>query len=213
MSAFGMVCQKCGAGMPMGIEFCGRCGAKIEDQAAPPAKEDPPRPKPPIVGMLLLTWGLGLVAGFMLGHAIGPSPAVAPSQQAAPESTGALLARARAASAAGRYSEARTLYQSAIIRAPRDLSAHVDLGLTRLALGDEAGARASFTSALKGGNPHPAAAFNLGLLEEEAGNLGAAKSHFTLYLKLAPNGPKADEVRAKIASGGGLADASPGSAP
>ena len=202
MSPFGMVCQKCGAGMPMGVEFCGRCGAKIENQSASPAKEDHPRRKPAGVGMLLLTWGLGLVAGFMLARAIGPSPDAAPSQQAAPESTGALLARARVASTAGRYSEARTLYQSAIMRAPRDLSAHVDLGLTRLALGEEAGARASFTSALAGNNPHPAAAFNLGLLEEEAGDLGAAKSLFTLYLKLAPNGPKAEEVRAKIAPGG-----------
>jgi Tfp pilus assembly protein PilF len=78
----------------------------------------------------------------------------------------------------------------------------VDLGVAQLALGEESAARASFGDALSGGSPHPAAAYNLAKLAEEAGNRVEAGKYYSLYLKLAPEGPRAQEVQAKLAGQG-----------
>ena len=214
MSPFGVVCPKCGAGMPMGVQFCGSCGARIPDAAPETGPESADRPEnaraetaaaPPRgagVRLLLLAWLLGIVAGFFLGRAFAPDvldrPA-AEAEKAAPESVVAILEKAHAASDARRYAEARDLYQRAIAIDPGNLAAQVDLGVARLALGDPDGARAAFGAALAGAAPHPAAAYNLARMAEEAGNAAEARKYYALYLKLAPEGPRATEVKSKVA--------------
>ncbi len=208
MSPFGVVCAKCGAGMPMGVAFCGSCGTRIADEAAAP-RQEAPAPRSASTRMLIVAWALGLVAGLFLGRAFAPvtsgggdggeSRPVAESQAPSPVD---VLASARAASDAGRYAEARDLYRRALRMDPGDLSAHVDLGVAELALGDEAAARASFGAALAGGSPHPAAAYNLAKLAEEGGNRVEAGKYYILYLRLAPEGPHAREVRSKLAKQG-----------
>jgi tetratricopeptide (TPR) repeat protein len=159
------------------------------------------------VRKLLVAWGLGILAGLLLGRALTPGPAPsspAPASRAPTEDVRSLLARAHAAADARRFSEARDLYQQVLARAPSDQSVQVDLGITQLALGDDAAARASFQAALEGEAPHPAAAYNLGRMEEEAGRFEEAKAHYRLYLKLAPDGPNAVRVKTRLAPGGPL---------
>ncbi len=210
MSPFGVVCAKCGAGMPMGVAFCGSCGTRIEDEAAAP-RQEAHAPRSAGARMLIVAWALGLVAGLFLGRAFAPvtsgggdgaeSRPVAESQ---PQGAAEILASARAASDAGRYAEARDLYRRALEMDPADLSALVDLGVAELALGDDAAARAALIAALAGGTPHPAAAYNLAKLAEDAGNKQEAEKYYGLYLKLAPEGPRAQEVRAKVPGRGGV---------
>ena len=209
MSPFGVVCAKCGAGMPVGVAFCGSCGARIEGEAAPPPREEAPALASAGVRMLVIAWGLGIVAGLFLGRAFAPgTPAekedgeAPPAAQASPESAPDLLASAHAASDAGRYREARDLYQRVLARDPANLSALVDLGIAELALGDEAAGRSSFSGALAGSAPHPAAAYNLAKLSEDSGNRPEAEKYYALYLKLAPEGPRAKAVRAKLSGRG-----------
>ncbi len=206
MTPFGVVCAKCGAGMPMGATFCGSCGARIEDEATPP-REEVSVPRPVGVRMLLVAWALGILAGFFLGRAFAPGTPAGKgggdSQPAAgSEAPGAedLLASARAASDAGRYAEARDLYRRVLEIEPENLSAHVDLGVAELALGDEASARASFVAALAGPSPHPSAAYNLARLADESGDRPEAGKYYALYLELAPEGPRAADARAKLRS-------------
>jgi tetratricopeptide (TPR) repeat protein len=209
MSPSGVVCAKCGASMPAGGQFCGRCGTPMAKDAGAPSRGEPPRRPVAPVRKLLVAWGLGILAGLLLGRALPPGataphgPAAGPSQ-AETEDIGSLLARARAAEDAKRFSEARDLYRKVLARAPEDRSARVDLGIAELALGDEAAARESFEAALAGDAPHPAAAYNLGRMAEDAGRLKEARARYRLYLKLAPDGPQAESVKAKLAPGGPL---------
>ncbi|MFQ5458721.1 MAG: tetratricopeptide repeat protein, partial [Myxococcota bacterium] len=139
MSPFGTVCAKCGAGMPMGVKFCGKCGATLEAER-PPAKKETPPVLGPGVRALLIVWGLGLLAGLLLGRAFPPAP-LAPPEHAAEQGTesgDALLARARTASDSGQFSEAAALYRRAIALAPSNASLLVDLGIAQVALGDDA---------------------------------------------------------------------------
>jgi tetratricopeptide (TPR) repeat protein len=215
--------------MPMGVAFCGNCGTRIPEVPSP---EDPdaaragageaPAPRNTGVRMLVAAWALGIVAGFFLGHAFTPStpaqkesadagsPSQSEGQDASkgpmagvqPESAPELLASAHAASDEGRYAEARDLYLRVLDLDPANLSALVDLGIAELALGDEAAGRSSFSGALAGSTPHPAAAYNLGRLAENGGNREEAGKYYALYLKLAPQGPRAKEVREKLAARG-----------
>jgi hypothetical protein len=41
-------------------------------------------------------------------------------------------------------------------------------------------------------------------MEEEAGRLEEAKANYRLYLKLVPDGPNAERVKARLAPGGPL---------
>ena len=209
MSPFGVVCAKCGAGMPMGVAFCGSCGTRIEDEAAAPRQDAPP-PRSPGARMLLVAWALGLVAGLFLGRAFAPGTSGGgeggeprPVVESQPQGAAEMLASARTASDAGRYAEARDLYRRALEMDPADLSALVDLGVAELALGDEAAGRSSFKGALAGSAPHPAAAYNLAKLAEDAGNKQEAEKYYGVYLKLAPEGPRAQDVRAKYPEKGG----------
>lgn len=204
MSPFGTVCAKCGAGMPMGVKFCGKCGATLEAET-PPAKKETPPVLGPGVRALLIVWGLGLLAGLLLGRAWPPAPA-APLERAADretENAEALLARAHAASDNGQFSEAAGLYKRALPLAPSNPSLLVDLGIAQVALGDDASARASFKSALLGRAPHPAALYNLGLLAERNGNPERARVYYARYLALDPGGSRAAKARAKLAEDAG----------
>ena len=219
MSPFGVVCAKCGSGMPMGAVFCGSCGARIseiageeraasQDDEATPPREEASAPKPVGVRMLIVAWALGIIAGFFLGRAFAPgTPAGGdagdsrPAAGSAPPGAEDLLASARVASDAGRYAQARDLYRRVLENEPGNLSAHVDLGVAELALGDGAAARASFGAALAGPSPHPAAAYNLARLAEEAGDHPEAGKYYALYLELAPEGPRAANARAKLRRG------------
>jgi tetratricopeptide (TPR) repeat protein len=213
MSPFGVVCPKCGAGMPMGVQFCGSCGARIPDAAPEASREGEERRDAPAspprgagVRLLVFAWALGILAGFFLGRAFAPEalkPSAPGTGAPAPENTAAILDRAHAASDTRRYSEARDLYERAIALDPGNLAAQVDLGVARIALGDPDGARAAFGAALAGASPHPAAAYNLARMAEEAGNAAEARKYYALYLKLAPEGPRAREVRSKVARAGG----------
>lgn len=224
MSPFGVVCPACGAGMPTGVRFCGKCGATI-DPEAPDARdgegtkqEDEARRPPPVgVRLLLVAWGLGILGGFMLGRGLAPQGALSagaltPRQAGGEESAASILTRAHAASDAGRYAEARDLYRRAIALDPTNLPAHVDLGIALAALGEDQDARAAFRAALIGDAPHPAAAYNLALLEEEAGHYARARELYGRYLALEPEGRKAAEARAKLAAGGMPVSGTPGAA-
>ena len=208
MSPFGVVCAKCGAGMPVGVQFCGSCGARIEKP--PPARgEETRRPEAPGVRLLVIVWAMGLVGGFFFGRAFSPgtsgnTPSAEQAAQA-PEDSEHLLAQARAASDAKRFAQARNFYERALSLSPDDHSARVDLGIALLALGDEASARHAFEEALSGSAPHPAAAYNLARMAEKAGDSQGAAKYYALFLKLAPDGPRAAEVRAKIGSTAGSA--------
>jgi len=220
MSPFGVVCAVCGAGMPAGARFCGKCGAAIDAAGSAPARKEEKTPGPAATGVrvLLIAWGLGLAGGFMLGRAVAPEQwfdRFADRSGAVEEGEGAasLLAQARAASDAGRYSTAKDLYQRAIALEPTNLSAHVDLGIAQLALGEETAARGSFRAALIGGAPHPAAAYNLARLEEDAGDVANARRHYELYLDLDSSGRRAGEARARLAALGSAAGGAPKAPP
>ncbi len=180
MSPFGVVCEKCGSGMPAGVRYCGSCGTSIRNEAAPPKKEDSAPQRTAGVGMLLVTWGLGLLAGFLIGRAFAPGTT---GEMAAPGTTAPFMTQGGAAPAAG------------------DAAAQVNFGIARLALGDEDGARRAFEAALLAVPPHPAAAYNMALIEEEAGRVEAARTHYARYLALAPEGPKAEHARAVLGAG------------
>lgn len=203
MSPFGVVCEKCGSGMPMGVQFCGSCGASIECKTASPKAEAPPVKKPGRRA-LLIGWGLGLLGGLMLGLAF-PTATHSPPEELTPqetESAASLLSRAHDASEAKQFSKAVDLYRRAAARDASDLSILVDLGIAQLATGDEATARASFKAALTGRTPHPAAAYNLARLEEETGNMKRARVYYARYLKLDPDGSEAAMAKAKLGKGG-----------
>ncbi len=210
MSPLGVVCAKCGAGMPVGAQFCGSCGARIEEPPPAPARgKETRRPQAPGVRFLIIAWAMGLLGGFFLGRAFSPgtsgnSPSGEQATQA-PEDSEHLLVQARAASDAKRYAQARNFYERALALSPDDHSAQVDLGIAFLALGDEKGARHAFEEALSGSAPHPAAAYNLARMAEKAGDSQGAAKYYALFLKLAPDGPRAAEVRAKIGSTAGSA--------
>jgi tetratricopeptide (TPR) repeat protein len=164
--------------------------------------------KPVGVRMLIVAWAMGILAGFFLGRAFAPGTLAGgdpgesrPAAGSEPPGGEDSLASARAASDAGRYAEARELYRGVLEREPGNLSARVDLGVAELALGDEAAARASFGAALAGPSPHPAAAYNLALLAEQGGDRPEAARYYALYLKLAPDGPRAADARAKVGGG------------
>ncbi len=210
MSPSGVVCEKCGASMPAGGQFCGRCGTPMAKDAGAPSRAEPSRRPAAPVRKLLVAWGLGILAGLLLGRSLAPGPTAprgptAEPSQAETEDVRSLLARAHAAAGAKRFSEARDLYRKVLARAPEDRSVRVDLGIAELALGDDAAARESFEAALAGDAPHPAAAYNLGRMAEEAGRLEEAKMRYRLYLELAPRGSQAEKVKAKLAPGGPLA--------
>jgi tetratricopeptide (TPR) repeat protein/ribosomal protein L40E len=207
-SPSGVVCGKCGAVMPADARFCGGCGGRIEGEVAalPRAEAAPPSRATP-VHLLLVAWALGLLGGFFIGRAFAPgisgkAPAGEEAAEA-PEDATHFLVRARAAFDAKRWDSARDLYERSLSLSPDDQSARVDLGITLVALGDDAGARREFEAALKGSTPHPAAAYNLGRLAEKAGNLKDAAKYYAMYLRLAPDGPRAAEARAKAAARGG----------
>jgi tetratricopeptide (TPR) repeat protein/ribosomal protein L40E len=209
-SPSGVVCGKCGAVMPADARFCGGCGGRIEGEtaaSAPARAEAAPPSRSTPVQLLLVAWGVGLLGGFFLGRAFAPgiSGKTPAGQEAAeaPEDATHFLVRARAAFDAKRWDSARDLYERALSLSPDDQSARVDLGITLVALGDDAGARREFEAALKGRTPHPAAAYNLARLAEKAGNRKDAAKYYAIYLRLAPNGPRAAEVRAKTAARGG----------
>ena len=204
MSPFGVVCEKCGSGMPMGVQFCGSCGASIERETASPKVEAPPVKKRG-GRALLIGWGLGLLGGLMLGLAF-PSATHPPPDEPALQETGSaatLLSRAHDASEAKEFSKAVDLYRRAAVRDSANLSILVDLGIAQLATGDKATARASFKAALSGPTPHPAAAYNLARLEEGAGNMKRARVYYARYLKLDPDGNAAAEAKTKLGEGGG----------
>lgn len=204
MSPFGVVCDACGAGMPMGVRFCGKCGATVGEKADSPPKKDeaPGRPAPVGVRLLLIAWGLGLLAGLMLGRGLIPSRGPEAGAPQGGEDVATLLERAHASSDAGRYSTAKDLYRRVVAMEPTYLPAYVDLGIALAALGEDAAARAAFRSALIGGAPHPAAAYNLARLEEEAGRYDRAREFYGRYLALDPEGAKAGEARRKLSDAG-----------
>ncbi len=187
----------------MGVRFCGSCGASIDLETAPPKLEAPPVKKPGS-RTLLVSWGLGLLGGLMLGLAFPTathSPPDEPSVGEA-ESAASLLSRAHDASGAKQFSKAVDLYRRAATLDSSNLSILVDLGIAQLAMGDEATARASFKAALTGRTPHPAAAYNLARLEERGGNMKRARVYYARYLKLDPDGSEAADAKAKLGEGG-----------
>jgi hypothetical protein len=127
VSPSGVVCGKCGAGMTAGGQFCGRCGTPTAGDAGAPSHGEPPR-RP--VRKLLLAWGLGILAGLLLGRALAPGPTAHRPPTAGPsraetEDVRSLLTRARSAADAKRFSEARDLYRKVVARAPADRSVRV----------------------------------------------------------------------------------------
>ncbi|MDP3938222.1 MAG: tetratricopeptide repeat protein [Deltaproteobacteria bacterium] len=206
MSPFGVVCHACGAGMPMGVRFCGKCGTTIDEKAGGSAKEEvTSRRAPAGIRLLLIAWGLGLLAGLMLGRGLIPTRSFEPDALPSgttqeDENVESLLARGHAASDAGSFSTAKDLYRRVVAIEPANLPAQVNLGIALAALGEDTAARAAFLVALTGATPHPAAAYNLALLEEEAGRYDRARKFYGQYLALDPEGKKAAKAREKLSS-------------
>jgi CheY-like chemotaxis protein len=88
--------------------------------------------------------------------------------------------------------------QAAVKETPDDPEAQLYLGLTQFELGRLPPAKASLTRALQLDGSNAQAELFLGTIAQEQGHNAEARVHYAAYLRLAPNGEHASEVKSVL---------------
>lgn len=110
----------------------------------------------------------------------------------------ALVEQAKTAFDGGKLTSARTLLRSALKANPKNARAHADLALVHVELGADKSARAEAWRALKIDRGQAKAHLVLAMCAINADDMAAAKASYQAYLKYAPNGKHANEVRSLL---------------
>lgn len=103
----------------------------------------------------------------------------------------------------GQLSDAATAFRHAVAIDPLSGISHYDLGCTLEELGDLDGAIEHLQRAARAMPAHADVHFNLALVQEKRGEKRLAREHWLLYLRYAPNGPWADQARARLRQNSG----------
>ncbi len=109
-----------------------------------------------------------------------------------------LLADGEAALAGGNYNGARSLLRRAVSADPNNAAAHAALSLVYVELGSDRSARGEAWRALKLDQSQARAHLVLAMVAVNDGDMARAKQGYQNYLRHAPNGKHANEVRSLL---------------
>jgi CheY-like chemotaxis protein len=109
-----------------------------------------------------------------------------------------LLSEGIAAYKARAFKSALGKLQAAVKETPDDAEAQLYLGLTQFELGRLPPAKASLIRALQLDGSNAQAELFLGTIAQEQGHSAEARVHYAAYLRLAPNGEHASEVKSVL---------------
>jgi Flp pilus assembly protein TadD len=104
----------------------------------------------------------------------------------------------RALLASEDYSSAASAFRSARNLAPNDPASSANLAMTLLRMGDRPGAAREFAVAIALDGRDPSLRLGLGISLDAAGEDIDAASAYREYLRLAPAGPEADRINARV---------------
>ncbi len=96
------------------------------------------------------------------------------------------------------FKTALTKLQAAVKAAPENSDAHLYLGATQFELGRLSAAKASLNKALALDKGNAQAELFLGTIAQEEGHKAEARAHYAAYLRLAPGGEHASEVKSVL---------------
>ena len=103
----------------------------------------------------------------------------------------------------GQLSDAGAAFRRAVQLDPMSGISHYNLGCTLEELGEFEEAIEHLQRAARAMPAHADVHFNLALAHEKRGERRQAREHWLLYLRYAPNGPWADQARARLKQGSG----------
>jgi cytochrome c-type biogenesis protein CcmH/NrfG len=110
----------------------------------------------------------------------------------------AALAAGKSAYEAHAFKSALPKLQAAVKADPESSEAQFYLGATQFELGRFASAKVSLGKALALDNGNAQAELYLGTIAQEEGHKGEARAHYAAYLRLAPSGEHASEVKSVL---------------
>lgn len=138
-------------------------------------------------------------------EAKAPEPVAKAPEKAEPEkpkydraASVKLVEQGEGALASGNYTSARSLLRRAVAADPNNAEAHAALSLVYVELGSDRSARGSAWRALKIDSSQARAHLVLAMVAVNAGDMERAKEGYQSYLKHAPNGKHANEVRSLL---------------